>query len=82
MPPNVAGYPKGLRLVGPHQLVHSFDLLSVYPGAPDVPAKLDDLLNRYALVNISDRTRNVLTRESDHTRRLALLVASPEYAVV
>ena len=56
MPPNVAGYPKGLRLFGPHQLVHTFDLLSVYPSAPAIPAKLDDLLDRYALVDVSDRT--------------------------
>jgi uncharacterized protein (DUF1800 family) len=82
VPPNVAGYPKGLRLTGPHQLIHAFDLLSVYTSAPVIPAKLDDLLDRYALVNVSDRTRDVLTRESDLTRRLALLVASPEYAVV
>ena len=47
-----------------------------------IPAKLDDLLDRYALVNVSDRTRDVLAHESDLTRRLALLVASPEYAVV
>jgi hypothetical protein len=31
---------------------------------------------------VSARTRAVLARESDHTRRLALVVASPEYAVV
>jgi len=82
VPPNVAGYPKGLRLAGPHQLVHAFDLLSVYPSAPVIPTKLDDLLERYALVDVSDRTRDVLTHESDPTRRLALVVASPEYAVV
>jgi len=82
VPPNVAGYPKGLRLAGPHQLVHAFDLLSVYPSAPVIPTKLDDLLERYALVDVSDRTRDVLTHESDATRRLALVVASPEYAVV
>ncbi len=81
-PPNVAGYPKGLGLVGPHQLTHAFDLLSVYPTAPAIPTKLDDLLDRYALVDVSDRSRDVLNRERDHTRRLALLVASPEYAVV
>jgi len=82
VPPNVAGYPKGLRLAGPHQLVHAFDLLSVYPSAPMIPAKLHELLDRYALVSVSDRTRDVLSRESDPTRRLALVVASPEYAVV
>ena len=82
VPPNVAGYPKGLRLAGPHQLVHAFDLLSVYPSAPVIPSKLDALLERYALVDVSDRTRAVLARESDPTRRLALVVASPEYGVV
>jgi uncharacterized protein (DUF1800 family) len=82
VPPNVAGYPKGIRLAGPHQLVHAFDLLSVYPSAPVIPPRLDDLLDRYALVDVSDRTRDVLARESDSTRRLALVVASPEYAVV
>src|SRR3954447_4379272 len=81
-PPNVAGYPKGLRLFGPHPMMHSFDLLSVYPSAPEIPAKLDELLDRYALVNVSDRTRDVLSREEDRTRRLALVVASPEFAVV
>jgi uncharacterized protein (DUF1800 family) len=82
VPPNVAGYPKGLRLAGPHQLVHAFDLLSVYPSAPVIPARVGDLLDRYALVDVSDRTRDVLARESDPTRRLALVVASPEFAVV
>ena len=81
VPPNVAGYPKGLRLVGPHQLVHTFDLLSVYPAAPVVPRKLDDLLARFALHSVSGRSRAVLARESDPTRRLALVVSSPEYAV-
>jgi uncharacterized protein (DUF1800 family) len=82
VPPNVAGYPKGLRLAGPHQLVHAFDLLSVYPSAPVIPRKLDDLLDRYALVDVSDQTRAVLAHEADHTRRLGLVVASPEYTVV
>jgi uncharacterized protein (DUF1800 family) len=82
VPPNVAGYSKGLRLAGPHQLIHAFDLLSVYPSAPVIPTRLDDLLDRYALVDVSDQTRTVLARESEPTRRLALVVASPEYAVV
>lgn len=82
VPPNVAGFPDGLRLLGPHQLVHTFDLLSVYASAPAVPPKLDDLLARFALYDVSDRTRSVLHAESDPTRRLALVVSSPEYAVV
>lgn len=81
VPPNVAGYPDGTALLGPHQMVHTFDLLSVYPSAPPVPATVDELLARFALADVSDRTRKVLKRESDPTRRLALVVSSPEYAV-
>ena len=82
VPPNVAGFPEGDALLGPHQLVHTFDLLSVYPSAPPVPEGVDDLLDRFALVDVSDRTHEVLRRERDGGRRLALVVASPEYAVV
>jgi uncharacterized protein (DUF1800 family) len=81
-PPNVAGFPKGASLVGPHQLVHTMDLLSVYPSAPAVPATVDALVERLALHDVSDRTRAVLAQEADPHRRLALAVASPEYAVV
>lgn len=82
VPPNVAGFPTGTALLGPHQLVHTFDLLSVYPSRPPVPASLDELLARFALFDVSERTRRVLRRETDPARRLALVVASPEYAVV
>ena len=81
VPPNVAGFPKGNALLGPHQLVHAFDLLSVYPSAPPVPASVDELLIRFALHDVSDRTRAVVKRESDPTRRLALVVSSPEFTV-
>jgi uncharacterized protein (DUF1800 family) len=82
VPPNVAGFPGGTGLLGPHQLVHAFDLLSVYPSRPTVPATVDALLERFALADVSDRTRAVLKREDDPARRLALVVASPEFAVV
>jgi uncharacterized protein (DUF1800 family) len=82
VPPNVAGFPEGTALSGPHQLVHTLDLLSVYPTAPSVPRSVDELLDRFALVDVSDRTRAVLARERDPARRLALVVASPELAVV
>lgn len=81
-PPNVAGFPEGDALIGPHQLVHTMDLLSVYPRRPPVPPALDHLLARFALIDVSDRTRRVLSREPDPARRLALVLASPEYAVV
>ncbi len=82
VPPNVAGFPEGTALLAPHQLVHAFDLLSVYPSRPTVPATVDALLERFALSDVSDRTRSVLAREDDPARRLALVVASPEFAVV
>jgi len=82
VPPNVAGFPEGDALLGPHQLVHTFDLLSVYPAAPVAPTTVGALLERFALVDVSDRSRAVLARESDPLRRLALVVASPEFAVV
>lgn len=81
VPPNVAGFASGSSLLGPHQLVHTFDLLSVYPSAPTVPGTVDALLDRFALPAVSDRTRSVLKREPDPLRRLALVVASPEYTV-
>lgn len=82
VPPNVAGFPGGNALLGPHQMVHALDLLSVYASAPAVPGTLDGLLERFALTDVGGRTHTVLKRESDPGRRLALLVASPEYAVV
>ena len=81
VPPNVAGFPKGTALLGPHQLVHAFDLLAVYPSAPAVPATVDELFTRFALHDVDDRTRAVVKRESDPTRRLALVVSAPEFAV-
>jgi uncharacterized protein (DUF1800 family) len=82
VPPNVAGFPDGLRLLGPYQLVHTFDLLSVYASAPAVPPKVDDLFARFALYDVSDRTRAVVKKQRDPAHRLALVLASPEYAVV
>ncbi len=49
---------------------------------PTVPATVAALLARFALFDVSDRTRTVLAREDDPARRLALVLASPEFAVV
>jgi uncharacterized protein (DUF1800 family) len=81
VPPNVGGYPKGSRLLGPHQLVHAFDLLSVFPSPPAVPRDVDALFARFGLYEVSDRTRRVVAAERDRGRRLALVLASPEYTV-
>ena len=81
VPPNVGGYPKGNRLLGPHQLVHSFDLLSVFPSAPKVPRDVGELFARLGRPDVSDHTIKVVAAEPDVHRRLALAVASPEYTV-
>jgi uncharacterized protein (DUF1800 family) len=82
VPPNVGGYPKGNRLLGPHQLVHVFDLLSVFPEPPAIPRDVDVLLARLGLYEVGERTRSVVAAEPDRHRRLALAVASPEFTVV
>jgi len=81
VPPNVGGYPKGNRLLGPHQLVHAFDLLSVFPEAPAIPRDVDQLFARFGLYDLSDNTRKVVAAERELPRRLALVLASPEYTV-
>ena len=82
LPPNVGGYPKGDRLLGPHQLVHAFDLLSVFSTAPDVPRDVGELFARLGIHDPSSTTRAVVTAERDPRRRLALAITSPEYTVV
>ena len=54
VPPNVGGYPKGNRLLGPHQLVHAFDLLSVFPERAEIPRDVDALFARFGLFDVSD----------------------------
>jgi uncharacterized protein (DUF1800 family) len=80
MPPNVAGFPKGNGLLGPHQLVHTFDLLAAVPTPPSEP-DTDALFARLGLFDVSDHSRSVVDRERDAGRRFALAVASPEYAL-
>ena len=80
VPPNVAGFPKGASLLGPHQLVHAFDLLSVFPRAPKVPSR-DRLLDRLGLFDVSDRTRTARrgTPIPHASRRLWAHRSSPPY---
>lgn len=81
VPPNVAGFPKGARLLGPANLVHTFDLMQAVPAAPRAQS-VDDLLARFGLFDVSDTTRAVLQREHDPGRRFVLAAASPEYTLV
>src|SRR4051794_4871125 len=71
VPPNVAGFPKGARLLGPGNLVHTFDLVQAVPASPRAMS-VDDLLARFGLFDVSDTTRSVLQRERDPGRRFVL----------
>ena len=81
VPPNVGGFPEGSLLLGPQQLVHTFDLLSAFQEAPEIAGDVDDLLARFGLFDIATATRRVLEHERDPARRFALAAMSPEFAV-
>lgn len=80
VPPNVAGFPKGARLLGPSNLVHTFDLVQAVDGPPTAKT-VDDLLARFGLFDVSDTTRSVLRAEHDPGRRFVLAAASPEFTL-
>jgi uncharacterized protein (DUF1800 family) len=81
VPPNVGGFPGGAGLLGPHQLVHTFDLLQAFDAAPAVPDDADALFARFGLFDVSRATRRVIEAERDPGRRFALAAMSPEFAV-
>lgn len=80
VPPNVGGFPKGSRLLGPSNLVHSFDLVQ---AAGEIPRSksVDDLFARLGIYDVSDSTRAVVADERDPDRRFVLAVTSPEFAL-
>jgi uncharacterized protein (DUF1800 family) len=78
LPPNVGGFPKGARLSGPGNLVHTFDLLDALDVAPPAPKSTDELFARFGVYDVSDDTRTVLTRRHDAPTRFALALTSPE----
>ncbi len=79
-PPNPAGYPKGRRLLGPHQLVHTFDLAAALPAdLADLGAA--DLMARLGIFDITDTTRAVLDAAPTGAVRAALAINAPEYHV-
>jgi hypothetical protein len=81
LPPNVGGFPKGSRLLGPGNLVHSFDLLQAVTTPPTKQRSVDDLLAALGVFDISDQTRGVLTKQHSPAKRLALAVTSPEFTL-
>ncbi len=81
VPPNVGGFPGGAGLLGPHQLVHTFDLLAAFEDAPTAPDDVDALFARFGLFDVSHETRRVVDAQTDPGRRFALAAMSPEFAV-
>ena len=83
VPPNVGGFPTGPSLLGPHQLLHSFDLLGalLQPSDDLFPDDVDELFGRLGLFDVSDRTLEVVSAEPEPARRFALAFTSPEFAV-
>ena len=82
LPPNVGGYPKGARLLGPHSLVHTFDLLQAVADPPTGRESVDDLFARFGIHDVSNQSDKVVANEHDAATRLALVVTSPEYTLV
>jgi uncharacterized protein (DUF1800 family) len=82
LPPNVGGYPKGTRLLGPGNLVHSFDLLQAVATPPPSHESVNDLLARFGLYDVSDQSRAVISKQQAPGTRMALAVASPEFTLV
>jgi uncharacterized protein (DUF1800 family) len=81
VPPNVAGYPEGNRLLDPHRLIHTFDLASLIPE--DVPElTTSNLMARLGLFDISEPTRSVLDSVAPGGGRICLAINSPEFHVV
>jgi uncharacterized protein (DUF1800 family) len=80
VPPNVGGFPKGARLVGPSNLVHSFDLVQA-AGAVPLTTSVDELFARFGIFDVSDSSRAVIARERDPERRFVLVAASPEFTL-
>jgi len=79
-PPNVAGYPKGQRLLGPFSLVHGFDLASLIPRDLEALSGAE-LTDRLGLFDITQETRTVLDSTADPALRALLAINAPEFIV-
>ena len=72
LPPNVGGFPKGARLIGPRNLVHSFDLLQSVVAPPTKRQSVDDVFASLGVFDVSDAIARSRRRSSTTRRRLAL----------
>jgi len=80
VPPDPSGYPKGSSLLGPHQLMHTFDLGAAVPAG--VARRTSrEWLARFGLHDVDPATLDVLDGAPDGRTRVLLTLASPEYAL-
>ncbi len=77
--PNPAGYPKNQSLLGPQQLVHTFDLAEAAPEP--VRGSASDVLARFGIFDATPQTTSAITSASDARMRTLLALGSPEFAV-
>jgi uncharacterized protein (DUF1800 family) len=77
--PNPAGYPKGDALLGPQQLVHTFDLFP--PGAQAIGGSPAEVLARFGVFDASPETLAALQGTKQPRLRTLLALGSPEVAV-
>ena len=77
--PNPAGYATGMSLLGPYQYVHTFDLAGAVQPAPDLSPT--ETFARLGIHDASTTSLDVLAGVANPDSRLALAVASPEYAL-
>ncbi len=78
--PNPAGYPDGEILLGPHRTIHTLDLGVLAPAGVDGSAV--ELLSALGINDVSSTTRTVIDQAGDPAQRVALAIASPEFALI
>lgn len=78
--PNPSGYATGLSLLGPYQYVHVFDLATAVVNPPSLSPV--DTFARLGVYDASQTSLDVLAGTDHPISRLALAIASPEYALV
>lgn len=81
-PPNPAGYPRDASLLGPSQMMHTFDLLNGIDVAAIPRGDPASVLARFGVYDASPSTLDGLGTLTDPTQRFVLAFGSPEVALV
>ncbi|MDH3305994.1 MAG: DUF1800 domain-containing protein [Acidimicrobiia bacterium] len=82
-PPNPAGYPSGTSLLGPHAVVHGFDLIGLVSRTSVGDHDPDGLahLRRLGIRDVSTETRSTIAAARTAGHQLALALNAPEMMV-